>query len=382
MLARIAYKKLVCLEKRAILLNAPHAIILHESFATKGAAASPRRLRRLKPTRSRWDNEYKMPDVGGLEQAFTPDEDNFDDYLKKVSLSPWVPTPDPVARRVLDLLNAGPDDVSFVFGSSNCLSSDVIFTDLTFPDNFLCVGSCRSWLGRWPNELSCKVSSIPHLKSELNTLFIPSSYLLLACSDPPYSVKRSIGIDIDTKIVAEAQNRLSKRHPQPTIDFVIGDLKDPKAQVWNQVANASIITMYFVKEALEEIQPTLEKVLLGKKVKIATIGYAMPKTNPEWDPTWVEVILGTPIHIYELGYPMNDRLTPPDVDLPTAGDASDIKLHRGRQPFKDEYADIERSENPLVPPDDFLTEADEDWDAIPGAPDEEQDPRKQTWKKP
>jgi hypothetical protein len=327
MLARIAYKKLVCLEKRAILLNAPHAIILHESFATKGAAASPRRLRRLKPTRSRWDNEYRMPDVGGLEQAFTPDEDNFDDYLKKVSLSPWVPTPDPVARRVLDLLNAGPDDVHVDLGSGD---------------------------GR----------------------------MNFHASDPPYSVKRSIGIDIDTKIVAEAQNRLSKRHPQPTIDFVIGDLKDPKAQVWNQVANASIITMYFVKEALEEIQPTLEKVLLGKKVKIATIGYAMPKTNPEWDPTWVEIILGTPIHIYELGYPMNDRLTPPDVDLPTAGDASDIKLHRGRQPFKDEYADIERSENPLVPPDDFLTEADEDWDAIPGAPDEEQDPRKQTWKKP
>jgi hypothetical protein len=193
--------------------------------------------------------------------------------------------------------------------------------------------------------------------------------LFCSISDPPYGVKQSIGIDIDTKIVAEAQDRLSKRHPKPNIEFVIGDLKDPKAEAWDQVSNASIISMYFVKEALEEIQPTLEKVLLGKKVKIATVGYAMPKSNVGWDPTWVEVILGTPIHIYELGYPMSDRLTPPDVDLPAAGDASNIKLQPGRQPFKDEYADIERGENPLVPPDDFLT-------------DEDVDTRNPKWKKP
>lgn len=196
-------------------------------------------------------------------------------------------------------------------------------------------------------------------------------------------MKQSIGIDIDSKIVKEATDRLLKRHPKPPIEFVIGDLKDPKAEVWEKLSDASIITMYFVKEALEEIQPTLERVLLGKKVRIATVGYAMPKSNVGWDPTWVEVILGTPIHIYELGYPMSDRLTPADVDLPTAGDASEIKLQKGRQPFQDEYADIERGDNPLVPPDDFLTEEDEDWDAVPGARDEEEeDARNPTWKKP
>lgn len=197
-------------------------------------------------------------------------------------------------------------------------------------------------------------------------------------------MKKSVGIDIDTKIVEHAEDRLSKRHPKPPIEFIIGDLKDPEAEVWNEVANASIITMYFVKEALEEIQPHLERVLLGKKCRIATVGYAMPKSSVGWDPTWVEVILGTPIHIYELGFSMSDRLTPPDVDEPIAGDASEITLQKSRQPFKDEYADVERGETPLVDPDDFLTEDEEDWDAVPGAPEEvdDDDVQNPTWRKP
>jgi len=193
-------------------------------------------------------------------------------------------------------------------------------------------------------------------------------------------VKKSVGIDIDTKIVQEAEDRLSKRHPKPSIEFIIGDLKDPKAQVWEEVGNASIITMYFVKEALEEIQPHLERVLLGKKVRIATVGYAMPKTNVGWDPTWVEVILGTPIHIYELGFPTSHRLTPPDVDEPIAGDASEITLQKSRQPFKGEYDDVERGENPLVHADDFVMEEEEDWDTVPGVAVEEEE--EATWKKP
>lgn len=35
-----------------------------------------------------------------------------EEYLKFASLSPWVPVPDVVARRCLDIVKAGPDDVS------------------------------------------------------------------------------------------------------------------------------------------------------------------------------------------------------------------------------------------------------------------------------
>jgi hypothetical protein len=39
-------------------------------------------------------------------------EITMEEYLKFASLSPWVPVPDVVARRCLDIAKAGPDDVS------------------------------------------------------------------------------------------------------------------------------------------------------------------------------------------------------------------------------------------------------------------------------
>jgi hypothetical protein len=95
-----------------------------------------------------------------------------------------------------------------------------------------------------------------------------------------------------------------------------------------------------------------------------------------------EVILGTPVHIYELGFPMTNRLTPPDVDEPVAGNASNMKLAQGRQPFKDEYGDVERVYTPLVDPDDFQTIEDEDWEKIPGEPKEDDDDKNPVWRKP
>jgi hypothetical protein len=52
------------------------------------------------------------PDRGGLMEAYTHSQKNFDDYLTKASLSPWVPVPDPVAKRMLEIAEAGPEDVS------------------------------------------------------------------------------------------------------------------------------------------------------------------------------------------------------------------------------------------------------------------------------
>ncbi len=41
-------------------------------------------------------------------------ETTMDEYLKFATLSPWVPCPDPVARRCLDIAKAGPNDVSHI----------------------------------------------------------------------------------------------------------------------------------------------------------------------------------------------------------------------------------------------------------------------------
>lgn len=54
------------------------------------------------PSRSALDAPYSY---GGA------DGSNTEEYLKKTSLSPWVPIPDPIARKLFDMTEAGPDDV-------------------------------------------------------------------------------------------------------------------------------------------------------------------------------------------------------------------------------------------------------------------------------
>jgi hypothetical protein len=58
------------------------------------------------------DDEVQGPDRGGLMEAYTHSQKNFDEYLTKASLSPWVPVPDPVAKRMLEIAEVGPEDVS------------------------------------------------------------------------------------------------------------------------------------------------------------------------------------------------------------------------------------------------------------------------------
>ena len=91
-----------------------------------------------------WPNEKK----GGWKiEPFNPSED----YIKKVSMSPWVPSPDPVARKMLELAKAGPDDIHVDLGSGDGRV------------NFMAM-------------------------------------------DAPFEVSRSIGIDVDPEIVQVADN--------------------------------------------------------------------------------------------------------------------------------------------------------------------------------
>lgn len=78
------------------------------------AAASRRKRQSLGSTRYRDVDEEAgaKPDVGGLSEPFQHDQADVDQYLQKASLSPFVPVPDPVARKMLELADAGPDDVS------------------------------------------------------------------------------------------------------------------------------------------------------------------------------------------------------------------------------------------------------------------------------
>ncbi len=174
------------------------------------------------------------------------EEVSMGEYLKFATLSPWVPCPDAVARRALDIVKAGEDDIHYELGSGDGRV------------NFFAVDL--------------------------------------------YKVKKSVGIDIDPTMIEQSNQRILKRHPAPqNIHFLCADLVDESNpmtnEIWEQMGEeCTVLTMYFVEDALAKIRPLIERHLLGKKCKIITIGYAMEK----WEPKWCEVVLGLTVHMYDM----------------------------------------------------------------------------------
>jgi len=182
-----------------------------------------------------------------LEEPYDHGLESFDAYVKKASLSPWVPTPDVVARKIMDVAQAGPGDVHVDLGSG---------------DGRLCFQAMD------------------------------------------YGVDKSIGIDVDEVIVGKAQERLKRRHPQPNMEFIVADLLDLDHPAWAKVQEATIITMYFAEEGLRVFRPVLEEKLAGLECKILTCGYEMP----DWNSRMQEVVLGTQIHRYDWGTDDDDGI--------------------------------------------------------------------------
>lgn len=110
-------------------------------------------------------------------------------------------------------------------------------------------------------------------------------------------VSKSTGIDIDEGILQVAKDRLAKRYPQPPIEFIQADLLNRNDPVWTTtIAEATIITMYFVEDALQKIKPIIEEILVGKpSCKIITCGYEMKG----WNHTIMETSLGMTVFVYE-----------------------------------------------------------------------------------
>ena len=59
----------------------------------------------------------RMPEIKGLTVPYSFGGENgesSEEYFKKVTLSPWVPIPDPIARKLFDMSAAGSEDVSLL----------------------------------------------------------------------------------------------------------------------------------------------------------------------------------------------------------------------------------------------------------------------------
>jgi hypothetical protein len=251
------------------------------TFSSSSGARQQRRRRRPppvsryggptdEPTQSRVENNMTENDVQNTHnissgQEFTPNiptnlklddstlfvprdlkdgsEITMQEYLEQPSLlSPWVPCPEAVGRKMLEIAKVGSNDVHYELGSGD---------------------------GR------------------LNFIAI----------DTPYSVKKSVGIDVDISMVHMCEKRKQKRHPQPrNLEFHCMDVLNDQNNIVKmlQKDECTVVTMYFVPDAIEQIKPLLETALTKPQTRVVSCGYPIKG----WDPTWVEIILGLPIYSY------------------------------------------------------------------------------------
>ena len=217
-------------------------------------------------------------DYGGLfrPEPFDHGRDTIQEYLKQTPLSPWVPAPDSVARKSLDLAQLNVHDIHVDLG---CGDGRINFHALDYPSG---------------------------------------------------GAAQSIGIDVDPAILRVANERLTKRHPVPSnLTFHTGDLANPSDPVWDMLLDVepTVWTMYFAPDGLHQLRPILEdklRILLERKrtklqqqqqqqlqphttdsaaaarvrCLVLTIGCEMPG----WQSRQYEVVLGTQIHMYDWGH--------------------------------------------------------------------------------
>jgi len=299
-----------------------------------------RRRKRPKPGQSKEQAAGTTSNYnGGIElEGFKTSGDNFEEYLKKASLSPWVPVPDSVARKMLELAKAGPSDVHVELGSGDGRV------------NFQAVDA--------------------------------------------YTVKRSIGVDVDESLISLANERKAKRHPQPpNLEFRHEDLMNfdeasTTPSIWKTIAedeDVTVITMYFVQDALNVLRPKLEKALgENRKCRIICCGYSMP----EWDAHWVETMLDLHIYVYNYGTPLTDAL--PKL---SEAERAELMADMDAQPFisrdsddqfpghNSQFDDVEEIQFPMFDPMEKIDQDLYDFDA-----EEEEDldgnPAISKWRKP
>lgn len=112
-------------------------------------------------------------------------------------------------------------------------------------------------------------------------------------------VQKSVGVEIDSSLIELSKELLLKEKdiPPNVITFVLADLMDPRNDIWNTMHDeATILTMYFVENALARIAPIMKDRLSSSGCRVVTCGYPVP----DWTPVLVEKKRGLSIYLYEM----------------------------------------------------------------------------------
>jgi hypothetical protein len=235
-----------------------------------------------------------------------------DEYLAMVQLSPWVPCPDVVSKRVFEIANATSQDIHVDLGcgdgrlnfmavdnpSFNVMKSWGVDVD----ENIL--KKCYERLGRRFVPLtanstmaqgSMKVGE-EEIEEEQNRLEFIQADLIKVIEQQKVLYQQQ---------QQQQQNQTSQSTTNNDDNNTINIQQDETSEstlqrITTKLSNSTIITMYFVDKALHQLQPYLSSILGGKQnVRVITIGYEMPSKDG-WEPSWVERVLGLTIFRYDM----------------------------------------------------------------------------------
>lgn len=287
---------------------------------TTGGQPSPKKERRTRPVITPYTTKEEMKKISSSSTTASsttttyaystppipiPDlhqHDSVDDYLKKSSLSPWVPTPDPVARRMLQLADTSAEDIHCDLGCGDGRVNSIalqhfhvmrtigIDNDLQLlkmaRDRLLTIGySCRYF--NHHDDNNNENTDMTNPRDELLTLGDTSNETHYSSFD---SVQFPAKVDL---IYADLMMYFN--HYQPNVGQDNNERHIIKDR-YDIFSECTVLTMFFVEETLEKLRPTLEERFKGSGCRIITNGYAIPG----WKPDWVEPILDLKIHLYDM----------------------------------------------------------------------------------
>ncbi|KAL3783123.1 hypothetical protein HJC23_012459 [Cyclotella cryptica] len=296
-------------------------------FSADSSSSQLRRRRRRNPGPSDSDgglSTNNAPSIASSESAspaspFTPVNEHgaplsSDEYLSLASLSPWVPCPDVVIKRLFEIASASAADRHVDLG---CGDGRLNFAAVGFPhhvsyslgidvdQNVLERGRIRlqkrfvpTWNHNDVDNLTETAGLVgDRIKSEMERLeFVQGDLIQL--------VKRQKEL-YHQRLRDKTSSGTNHQHDGPRLlqpkPFNLADTHNrdwsKEDQITGKISSSTVITMYFVHEALRQLKPYLASLLGGKEnVRVITVGYEMEG----WDPDWAERVLDLTVFRYDM----------------------------------------------------------------------------------
>ena len=245
-------------------------------------------------------------------------------YLALASLSPWVPCPDIVVKRVLEIANVNATDVHVDLGCGdgrfNFAAVDYYTDDTGGGESNGGGGGCGA-RESWGIDIDTNI--LERCNVRLGRRFVPNSsdYTTTTTTTTTEKTRKKSRLEFvqadlvqvverekwkyQQKQLLQQQTKTNRDNKEDAGSSEDKDLSSTKYdEISARIANTTtIVTVYFVDDSLRILRPYLAYLLGGKSnVRVLTVGYEM---KGGWEPSWVENVLGLTIFKYDMEFVSN-----------------------------------------------------------------------------